>query len=292
MLTHRPSVTASLVALARGVASSASTLTGAPVDAFAHDLLPLPFALLHRAIERGARALPALAPLWNPASFGLIDHMAVRTGAIDNALREAISLGATQLVILGAGLDARALRLPELRKLITYEIDHPATQGYKRSRLQAADSGGDGSAGSVRFVPVDFQRESFAGALAAAGHDPARKTFWIWEGVTMYLHPAAVRATLEVMAARSSPGSRAAVTYITPDAPMVPALRSLARLALRVIGEPLIGLMPSSEMRALLAAAGFEIIRDGSLDIWARDFGDTRKRNMHLPSHLVIAERR
>ena len=305
MRIDRPSLTASLVALARGVASSASTLDGAPVDAFAHDLLPLPFALLHRAIEAGAAALPALAPIWNLASFGLIDHMAVRTAAIDQALRAAISLGATQLVILGAGLDARALRLPELRALTTYEVDHPATQRYKRSRLEAVDNGGDGSAssgpgprgrrrgndGGVRFVPVDFQREFFAGALAAAGHDPARKTFWIWEGVTMYLRPAAIRATLEAMAARSSPGSRAAITYLTPDAPMLPALRSLARLALRVIGEPLIGLMPSSELRALLGATGFEVIRDGSLDIWARDFGDTRVRNLHVPSHLVIAER-
>ncbi|MEO6418391.1 MAG: class I SAM-dependent methyltransferase [Polyangiaceae bacterium] len=287
-MKNRPSLTASLVALARGVASRTSTMKDAPTDPFARDLLPLPFALLHRAIEATATRVPILATAWNPLFFGLIDHMALRTALIDDALREAIALGAEQLVIMGAGLDARAYRMPELRTLTTFEVDHPATQTYKLEKLGERTKRTE----KVHFVAVDFEHGSIDDSLAAAGHDPSRKTFWVWEGVTMYLHLAATRATLAAMAARSSPGSRVVITYLTPESTLIPAHITAGDVVLRVIGEPLRGRLSVSDMRDALAESGFDVVRDTSAADWAERYGDGPLRTLHIPSRLVIAERR
>src|SRR5262249_46565830 len=101
--------------------------------------------------------------------------MPARTIAVDEAVREARS---PQLVILGAGLDGRAWRMRELAETTVFEVDHPDTQREKRSRIGTLAQ----AARDVRFVPVDFTRDSLDEALAAAGHDPARPTTWIWEG--------------------------------------------------------------------------------------------------------------
>ena len=97
--------------------------------------------------------------------------------------------GAPQVVILGAGLDGRAWRMPELRDVTVFEVDHPDSQREKAARAAALLR----VAREVRFVPVDFTRDRLDEPLAAAGHDPARPTTWIWEGVVMYLTTAESR---------------------------------------------------------------------------------------------------
>jgi len=129
----------------------------------------------------------------------MADMIALRTAAIDAAVREAITGGARQLVILGAGYDGRAWRMPELAGVKVFEVDHPATQGDKRARLAELPP----PSGIVTFVSIDFERESLDAALDRARHDPSSPTCWIWEGVVMYL-------TREAMRGRS-PLSRAGV---------------------------------------------------------------------------------
>ena len=112
--------------------------------------------------------------------------MAPRTVAIDDAVRECDH---PQVVVLGAGLDGRAWRMPELAGVDVYEVDHPASQDDKRAR--AGDLGEP--AARLHWVPVDFEHDDLTGALDEAGHDPARPTTWVWEGVVAYLTPAEVR---------------------------------------------------------------------------------------------------
>jgi methyltransferase (TIGR00027 family) len=107
---------------------------------------------------------------------------------------------ARQLVILGAGLDARAYRLPELAGVSVFEVDHPATQVAKRQRLAEA---GNGDA-RVVFVGVDFERDALEERLASAGHAPTVATAWIWEGVTPCLDRGAIEATLAAATRRPS----------------------------------------------------------------------------------------
>jgi methyltransferase (TIGR00027 family) len=136
--------------------------------------------------------------------------MAPRTIAIDDAIRE----GPTeQLVILGAGLDARAWRMDELANAIAFEVDRPATQHDKRERLDDRPP----TASEVRFVAADFGQQDFGEVLDRAGHSIRSPTTWVWEGVVPYLTAGQVAATVAVIGRRSAKGSRLVVNYQAPS---------------------------------------------------------------------------
>jgi methyltransferase (TIGR00027 family) len=185
-----------------------------------------------------------------------------------------------QLVILGAGLDGRAWRMPELRDAVVFEVDHPDSQQAKRARAAALVP----VAREIRFVAVDFERDRLDDELARAGHDVTRPTTWIWEGVVMYLTPADVEATLSVIARRSAPASRLIVLYHAPA-----LLTKLAGRVVRRLGEPLRSAFRADEMRALLARHGFTIAHDDDL----RDLGATMSPEVREATrpirHLRIA---
>jgi len=146
-------------------------------DPLAATLLPVRMALVHRAarllIAAGARS--TLCRRFGP----IMDILTLRTLAIDEALAEALGSPWTpaidQLIILGAGLEARAFRLHGLAHIDVFEVDHPATQAYKRKRTSAYPR----LARSLRFVAVDFERDRLDDRLLSAGHDPVRRSAWI-----------------------------------------------------------------------------------------------------------------
>jgi len=109
------------------------------------------------------------------------------------------------VVILGAGFDCRAHRMPELAAASVYEVDRRETQAVKRAHVPGARA--------VRYVAVDFLRDDVGSALAAAGWDARRRSLFVWEGVTNYLTEAAVRGTLDWIGT-AAPGSRVVFTYI------------------------------------------------------------------------------
>src|SRR5262245_30838524 len=193
-----------------------------------------------RWLRRGARG--------RAARFlrGNVDLLALRTVVIDAAAARELAADAAQVVVLGAGLDSRAWRMRNAGRAHVFEVDHPATQAYKRERVGSLAP----CAAAVSFVAVDFERDSIGGALDAAGHDASAATVWIWEGVVMYLGVPAFRATLRALSARSAPGSVLVVHYHT-------ALRGgpLGWL-LRLIGEPMRATFAPRAMAAELAGAG------------------------------------
>ncbi len=133
-----PSATALVVSFARAVTTDPTT--GEPLDPIAPELLPPGVGLVARRLGRdaargglGSRALAA-------ASLGLVAHMRFRTWAIDRVIEQAVRAGARQLVILGAGADARAHRMPALGAVPVFEVDHPATQAYRGQAEGAAGS--------------------------------------------------------------------------------------------------------------------------------------------------------
>ena len=190
------------------------------------------------------------------------DLMALRTSTIDAGVRAAVSRGNKQIVILGAGLDGRAWRMPELEGLRVFEVDHPATQGFKRLRVGALPA----PIANVVFVPIDFEHDSLDAALARAGHDDAQPTCWLSEGVVMYLSPEVVRSTLASIAGRSAKGSTLIVNYHT-------TMRSgLVRLILRMLGEPVKSKWTPEEMAEALGAVGFGVIEDSGMKDWAKRF--------------------
>jgi methyltransferase (TIGR00027 family) len=134
-----------------------------------------------------------------------------RTRFIDDRLADALRDGAAQVVILGAGFDCRAYRLPGMARTRVFEVDHPATQAVKRERLARVL---EALPAHVVFVPVDFDRESLADATARAGFRTDARTFFVWEGVTNYLTADAVDATFRWVAGAGAPGSGLLFTYI------------------------------------------------------------------------------
>jgi methyltransferase (TIGR00027 family) len=115
-----------------------------------------------------------------------------------------------QFVVLGAGFDSRAYRLPGLRKTTVFEVDHPDTLRRKRTALTRALGV---FPEHVRFVPTDFNQDDLERAMAAAGYRDSARTLFLWEGVTNYLTEAAVDATLR-WCSRAAPGSRLLFTYV------------------------------------------------------------------------------
>jgi methyltransferase (TIGR00027 family) len=273
MREGRPSFTAAAVAAARGVAR---------VDPLAATLVDGPLSLVLRAGRLGR----APAALVNVATLGLVDHIEMRTLAIDHALREAVDAGVGQIVILGAGLDARAWRMPELEAVRVFEVDHPSTQAYKRARVGSRAT----RARDVRFVAVDFARDSLERALDAAGHDAEAPTFWLWEGVTPYLPIDAVRATLSAVAGRSARGSRIAVTYGTPrGSPLGATSLRVALLGFRALGEAIVGLITPEAMRDELASVGYRVLEDLAARDWGARFGGGKARLLLVDEHLAVA---
>jgi len=143
---------------------------------------------------------------------GTTNLVLVRTRFIDEHLLRAIERGATQVVILGAGFDTRGYRFEdELRGKRIFEVDHHGTQELKKQRVaEVLGSVPD----NVTYVEIDFQKDGLADVLHQAGYQANAQTFFVWEGVCMYLKEEAVRETLRFVAAESAPGSSLVLDYV------------------------------------------------------------------------------
>jgi methyltransferase (TIGR00027 family) len=130
----------------------------------------------------------------------------------EDALERAIQQGIEQYVILGAGMDTFAIRRPELlRHFRVFEVDHPATQGFKRRRLtQVGIEPPDG----LEFVSLDFAKESLSAALKRSSYDPNALTFFSWQGVTYYLSRHEVMTTFRSVSDCARPGSSIVFDYL------------------------------------------------------------------------------
>jgi methyltransferase (TIGR00027 family) len=289
--TGWPSGTAIAVSAARAIASLDPRGPVPAIDPVARELVPAPIGVALGGLSWIGRRAPRVIGAMEALSLGLVEHLALRTLAIDRVVAASVAKGADQVVILGAGLDARAWRMDAMKRAVVFEVDHPATQRFKRERLGARVTGGRDARADVRFVEVDFERESLAARLAEAGHDTSRPTTWIWEGVTPYLAPEATRATLAIVAVRSAPRSVLAVTYATPSMANVPAgLRPLLTRLFARIGEPLRGLVSSETMRRWVEEAGMRVRRDMGVRDWAAETG-RRPPRIRIAERLAVAEK-
>jgi methyltransferase (TIGR00027 family) len=168
----------------------------------------------------------------DPARRRLRMFIAVRARFAEDALTDAIALGVRQLVVLGAGLDTYAYRTAFGKSLRIFEVDHPATQSWKRERLAEAEIS---VPHALTFAPVDLDRQTLAEGLAAAGFDMAQQTFFTWLGVVPYLTEEVVFATLGFIASLSG-GAHVVFDYRNP-LPTGPTKMSTAPPARRLPRE-------------------------------------------------------
>jgi methyltransferase (TIGR00027 family) len=196
-------------------------------DAFARQFVSGRWRLVLAASRLGVarRAVEALYD--RVAGPGPRASAVARTRLIDDLVTDALSSRSIgQLVILGAGFDSRAWRLPGLGAVTVFEVDHPATQQAKQQVLGSMSP----SASRVRFVPVNFEQDDLGQALRAAGYRHGTPSLFVWEGVTNYLTPAAVDQTLGAVRGLAAGGSRSSSPMSTgPSLPATaPGSRRLA----------------------------------------------------------------
>lgn len=196
-----------------------------------------------------------------------------RTRFIDDVLLKTLQEGVQQVVILGAGFDCRAYRIPGIDRTRVYEVDHPNTLAAKRRHLKHV-------LGSlpqhVVFAEIDFNQQHFKGILTASDFDFACPSCFICEGVTNYLTKQAVDATLQFISTTTA-GSQIIFTYVhqgvLEDSDEFEGTRNLMRL-LQENDEPwTFGLYPS-EIAEYLMALGFQLLEDiGSVEYRTRYMG-------------------
>ena len=164
-------------------------------------------ALRVASIPGLGRAIPWLADLIVP---GARSSGIARTRWIDDALVASLVKNIRQVVILGAGFDCRAFRIPKLRAARIFEVDHPQTFLTKRARLARFI---EREPANLSFVQIDFNRQSLEEVLCQAGFEPAQRSIFLWEGVTNYLTPDAVTSVLRFVASCAA-GSELIFTYV------------------------------------------------------------------------------
>ncbi len=206
-----------------------------------------------------------------PFSTGLRAFLVARSRYAEDNLKQAVSRGVEQYVLLGAGLDTFGYRNP-FAKLRVFEVDHPATQQWKRELLQRNNIA---IPDSIAYTPVDFERQSLAEELDSAGFDSQAPAFFAWLGVVPYLTLETFRATLGFISAQR-PGSGLTLDYGQPRSTL-PMLERMAldSLASRVekAGEPFQLFFTPPEIAAELSR--FQSIEDlGAAEINARYFSE------------------
>lgn len=282
MLPHRPSTTAEAVCLIRATEHAKPARARILADPYAHWFLG---PVLRTALSYPG-VVPPLGATADWATDGIVGFVAARHRYIDDALcRAARRIG--QVVLLGAGYDMRAYRFAhELRGRTVFEVDHPATSGRKARIL--ARRRPELPAATVVRVQVDFETQSFRRELERAGFDPARRTFFVWEGVAMYLSRAGVKATLEAIRAMSAPGSELVMDcWYLPDEPsLLASARRWSSNLLSLLGEPVTFSLHPEDAEPFLQRLGFRLRELADAGTLSRRYF---KRRTHLyPTNYLL----
>jgi len=217
--------------------------------------------------------------------------IAARSRFSEDTLAACVARGVRQIVVLGAGLDTFSLRNPHASQGVrVFEVDYPATQGWKRERLKQA---GLAIPPSLTFAPVDFERQSLADGLAAAGFHADRPAFFQWLGVVPYLSRDAVSLTLDFIA--GVPESEVVFDYAEPFE-NYPAERreNVMAVAARAasLGEPWLSLFDPVELSEMLRNKGFGVVEDLGLAELTERFYGALKRNIRIGpgGHVLRAQ--
>lgn len=261
---------------------------------------------VHQRVERGAIFADAFAAsilddetrarldeaAADPSQRPMRLFIAARSRFSEETLAACVARGARQVVVLGAGLDTFSLRNPHAGQGVRiFEVDHPATQQWKRERLNQAALA---APASLTFAPVDFEHQSLADGLAAASFAADRPAFFQWLGVVPYLTRQAFSLTLDFIA--EVPDSEVVFDYAEPfenypaerrDNVMAIADSAAAR------GEPWLGLYQPSEISETLRSKGFRAIEDLGLAELAERFYGALKQGIRIGpgGHVVRAGR-
>jgi methyltransferase (TIGR00027 family) len=215
---------------------------------------------------------------------------AARSRIAEDALAKAVERGVQQLVVLGAGLDTFGLRNPHAARICVFEVDHPATQAWKRQRLAGAELA---PPPWLTFVPVDFEREDLQQKLSSAGFQPASPAFFSWLGVVPYLTKEAIDNTLSYIA--SIPNAEVVFDYIEPPENFSEDVKAYAiarKAQLEKTNERWVSGLEPAGVDAILRSHGFNDVEDIDFQQLVSRFGRHVQglATGQLGSHVVRAK--
>lgn len=216
-----------------------------------HSPLPLDYASARPLIDQGE-------------AYSAFFFVNARTHYFDAALRKAAAEGATQVVVLGAGFDSRAYRfhasLPQVR---FFEVDLPASIEAKKARVAEALGR---LPDYVRYAPIDFNTQKLEDVLFPLGYDPKQRTFFVLEGVVMYVVEAGNVATFDFIRKNSAPGSVVVCDYVLKDVIAGKTQRYYAAAylvyAVERLGEPFVFGWTPAEAAAWVKKRGLRVVED------------------------------
>jgi len=290
MKKGKPSITAEFIALFRALESSRR-----PRDRRLFED-PLASRFLRPSLQAaaGLALIPGLGGLvpWfiDRTWAGARASAVARTRYIDDALSAALAGGLEQVVILGAGFDARAGRIPGIDRLRVFEVDHPDTQRVKQEKL--AQILGSLPA-HVTFVAADFTRPRFGEVMAAAGFDPAARSFFILEGVVSYLPEEAIDAVFGWVSASAPAGCRLVFTYTDHAAALSPReargrKRQLA--VLNRVGEEHQAGLTRDRLPDFLRKRGFKLVEDADAQEYCARYLGPEGLRVSRHSRIAVAQ--
>jgi len=207
----------------------------------------------------GRESLASLQSIVDRQSRSMRASIAMRSRHAEDRLAIAVGRGVRQYVVLGAGLDTFAYRNVYTNAgLRVFEVDHPATQQWKRQRLREA---GIGVPSALTFVAVDFETQRLDEQLRAAGLRTDQPVFFSMLGVAIYISRDALFGTMQVVrdcAAESEIVFDFALpTAMLPERQQASRLRSIA--AMRALGESWISFYEPGLLADALRNLSFQV---------------------------------
>lgn len=277
--------TAEATAMFRAMESMQPEASRVCDDYLAKSLVGFPFRLAFRNRWSLRSAYKQLARQSIEAVYG---EVVARTRYIDELLRRDIADGVEQVVVLGAGLDSRAYRFDRRGEVRFYEVDRPATQAVKVSRIGKAIGK---PPGGVIYVPVDFEEDELESQLIRAGYNAEKKTLFIVEGVIMYLTPDTVNNMFASIARNTGPGSSVVFNYVFRSAIAgAPRFEDAGkqRELLNRWGEPFLFGMDMEDIKGFVAGHDLQEIENLSPPELAGRFPEMALRGLETVSYVGI----
>jgi methyltransferase (TIGR00027 family) len=280
MKNKQSSASAAGVALLRAIEAQKPEGERVCYDPYARALIPggISFTLSKWVIESG---------LYDRMAPGATAFVIARERYIDDYLISELAEGLDQVVILGAGFDTRAYRIPGMQKIRVFEIDHPDTQTEKLNRLKKVI---DPLPVYVTFVPVDFNTQTLEECLHNSGYDEKAKTLFIWQGVTYFLTTKVIESTLAFISSHSGPGSTVIFDYFYNET-VHDTTRSdvkMMRRAARMTGEEYMFGIDQGQIEPFLVQRGFGNVHDATLEDLKRLYFIGVNAGRFMPDGIAI----
>jgi methyltransferase (TIGR00027 family) len=248
-----------------------------------------PFAM--KILHEDEKDVLQFATAHPSASIGRL-FTAARSRIAEDALSKAVEGGVRQIVILGAGLDTFALRNPHAAQQIRiFEVDHPATQAWKRQRMSEPEVP---LPPWLTFVPVDFEQDDLREKLAAEGFQYSSPAFFTWLGVVPYLTQDAIDRTLDYIS--SIQNSELVFDYLRPPEAFSEELKQIEikrAEQLEKMGERSATRFEPAGIATILQSHGFRAIEDIDYQQVVSRFGHAVQglASGHAGLHVVHAKR-